>query len=886
MEGLIPFLVHAMKKQRPHNSYRSVSVGSSRSYHVLVGGDANSSTVEGSSHRRTKSEFKAPTTDFLEQRSGFGCMPQTKSYKRSSTNSTPNSFQVSKSKYWLLPHARGLELKPRREGFPSGAKKEWGLSPKAKVRVLHTAQLNVTWSTRDESSAENSGRAPPINSSKISKRLMVISIYGRVDIFDMVDIDLFIVVALNMMVLKLGYTCKSEPMFYNYLRPLTSLDEGLYALACKEDVRCQVTLVRSFKLIDVYIEHGVITLDSYLWAPRFRATLEEINDLLVALQQTELKKSETQSELLVSEEPDVGRTQEPILEEVSIQEPIMAEVSTQEPIMREDFSVEDVVIEDYVSSREDAAQYNGEFNESARNEENEIVEPDIDVHLFGISMDLPFDNISVTNLVPDNVLETEDVDASIRMVSTVTMKFLTLKEAKDRVYLPFIESKRNLMLCKNDGVRIRARCDGKVHVFTMSHGDVPTGPKRRMEPGPNESSGPTTMSKKRKNTSISADSQESTSGLDAHDKGDLCPWVFWVLEHAEEICCLDGAFMKRPFLGQVLVAVGLDSNNGIYPLAYALVEAESKSSWCQFLQCLGDEIDMVSFHPLKLCTQVQNTDIACDTYMKTRSRDGVNKHTRICCGELHLLQREKYDLLLNNICQVFNGKIVRGRDKLVIILLEYIKEYCMKRIMNVQGVIDKCTGPLTSIATRIIKSIKKEAHLMKVQWNKANKYQVSGGTTPRNISKSLLLVEYMEGNIFSQDTTNLGRPRKKRKRSKHKDEPFVKDGGNNAEASGSASRQAQQTKPAAGQGGSCRSGVGGVIGLSTAAGEGGQCDVGVSSQGSSHSRWNKSKVQTKRMSPQKRTHTQPVSQPSISSQVPVSEIRNADEREMGDGVLT
>nr|GEV53355.1 hypothetical protein [Tanacetum cinerariifolium] len=44
----------------------------------------------------------------------------------------------------LLPHARGLEFKPRRGGFPSGAKKEWGLSPKANVRVLHTAQLDVT----------------------------------------------------------------------------------------------------------------------------------------------------------------------------------------------------------------------------------------------------------------------------------------------------------------------------------------------------------------------------------------------------------------------------------------------------------------------------------------------------------------------------------------------------------------------------------------------------------------------------------------------------------------------------------------------------------------------------------------------------------------------
>ncbi|GKD36693.1 hypothetical protein Tco_1256900 [Tanacetum coccineum] len=146
---------------------------------------------------------------------------------------------------------------------------------------------------------------------------------------------------------------------------------------------------------------------------------------------------ETQSKLPVSEEPDVGRTREPIL----------AEVNTQEPIVAEEFSVEDVVLEDYVSFGEDVEQGNGQEDESAStdgqffydnegiyttyeteydvqssddagtyddddvdedflvDEENEIVEPDVDVYLFGISMDLPFDNIDVTNLVPDDVLE-------------------------------------------------------------------------------------------------------------------------------------------------------------------------------------------------------------------------------------------------------------------------------------------------------------------------------------------------------------------------------------------------------------------------------------------------------------------------------------------------
>nr|GEW24506.1 hypothetical protein [Tanacetum cinerariifolium] len=56
-------------------------------------------------------------------------------------------------------------------------------------------------------------------------------------------------------------------------------------------------------------------------------------------------------------------------------------------------------------------------------------------------------------------------------------------------------------------------------------------------------------------------------------------------------------------------------------------------------------------------------------------------------------------------------------------------------------------------------------------------------------------------------------------------------GGNNAEASSSASGQAQQTELAFGQDTSGGSGV--VIGLSAAAGEGG---AGVASQGSSRSR--------------------------------------------------
>ncbi|KAG9144836.1 hypothetical protein Leryth_018974 [Lithospermum erythrorhizon] len=41
MEGLIPLIINAIKKQRPRQSYRYLSQGSSRSYHLLLSADSS-----------------------------------------------------------------------------------------------------------------------------------------------------------------------------------------------------------------------------------------------------------------------------------------------------------------------------------------------------------------------------------------------------------------------------------------------------------------------------------------------------------------------------------------------------------------------------------------------------------------------------------------------------------------------------------------------------------------------------------------------------------------------------------------------------------------------------------------------------------------------------
>ncbi|CAI9280173.1 unnamed protein product [Lactuca saligna] len=178
---------------------------------------------------------------------------------------------------------------------------------------------------------------------------------------------------------------------------------------------------------------------------------------------------------------------------------------------------------------------------------------------------------------------------------------------------------------------------------------------------------------------------------------------------------LDGAFMKGPFPGQVLTAVGLDSNNGIYPLAYAIVESENTASWKWFLENLGDDLELGSNSNYTFISDRQKgLQIAVDQLFpnaehrycirhihdnmrkkwgQTEYRDHLwrcasattipefehlmkefSEYDKEACQWLkqippvhwarsHFSGRAVSDVLISNMCEVFNGKIEKGRDK-------------------------------------------------------------------------------------------------------------------------------------------------------------------------------------------------------------------------------
>lgn len=82
-------------------------------------------------------------------------------------------------------------------------------------------------------------------------------------------------------------------------------------------------------------------------------------------------------------------------------------------------------------------------------------------------------------------------------------------------------------------------------------------------------------------------------------------------------------------------------------------------------------------------------------------------------------------LLLNNICEVFCSQLNDVRDKSIIVCLEYIREYLVKRIVVVQQIIERSVGQLTPTVQAMVDRNKKEATDCVVEWIAASLYKVS-----------------------------------------------------------------------------------------------------------------------------------------------------------------
>nr|GEU86982.1 hypothetical protein [Tanacetum cinerariifolium] len=676
----------------------------------------------------------------------------------------------------------------------------------------------------------------------------------------MVDIDLFTVIALNMMVLQLGYTGKFEPLFYNYLRPLSSLDEGLYPLACEDDVHFLASLIRSLSCLSS-IECGFTVVNSYqrsiphvIEYVRRELSFEKTKldgeagfcdvvgngidisglsndesfrfddfDLNVNLTlDLNISQTETQEEVPMSEVPVFEASNDHVVNESSDVGSTKEHVIVNEVV---DGSGEEDVV--HGSGEEDFEQGNGhEAFEETSDEKNEIVEPNVNVHLFSISKDVPFDEILV-KAVQDWLKR--DLELQISMSKAFKAKAKAKMEVKGDHILHYVMLKDFVAELQSTNLKTTVKITVKRNTdLSLPTRSIVLNLEVLLNAKPPHLISPCLSMECNQYVLI----QIHHGGIFHKFSGKR-----YVYGHVDICDMVDIDLFTVIALNMMVLQLGYTGK--FEPLFYNYLRP--LSSLDEWLYPLVIEYVMreLSFEKTKLdgeagfCDVVEEVPMSEVPLFEASNDHVVNEPSDVGSTKEHVIVNEVVDgsgeedvvhgsgeedfeqgnghegfektsgralsdLLFNNICEVFNSK---GKDKPVITLLEYIREYCMKRIMNVKSVNDKCTGPLTPTVTRIMKSIKKDAHLMKVQWNKGTKYQVSGsfgdkyvvdvvamtcscrkwestwisckyvvagywymalndqgeGTTPRSLDKFLLFVDYMKGNILSRVSgANIG----------------------------------------------------------------------------------------------------------------------------------
>ncbi|KAL6321992.1 hypothetical protein AAG906_035912 [Vitis piasezkii] len=231
---------------------------------------------------------------------------------------------------------------------------------------------------------------------------------------------------------------------------------------------------------------------------------------------------------------------------------------------------------------------------------------------------------------------------------------------------------------------------------------------------------------------------------------------------------IDGCHLKGTTGGQLLVAVGKDGNDNIFPIAFAIVEIENKSSWTWFLQCLLDDIGHVdengwglveTFKDLmpnaehRFCVRHLHANFKKDfpgkvlkDAMWSAARATTKNSFDFHMDELKKLDvkayewlvkldvrtwsrhafnpRSKSDTLVNNIAESFNAWILEARDKPVLTMMEIIRVMLMQRLQTKRDHMRRYEGRVCPRIYKKLERIKSEVGHCISRWNGESKYEV------------------------------------------------------------------------------------------------------------------------------------------------------------------
>ncbi|KAL4290237.1 hypothetical protein GQ457_14G002510 [Hibiscus cannabinus] len=201
---------------------------------------------------------------------------------------------------------------------------------------------------------------------------------------------------------------------------------------------------------------------------------------------------------------------------------------------------------------------------------------------------------------------------------------------------------------------------------------------------------------------------------------------------------VDGCFLKHVTRGELIVAVGRDGNNQMFPVAWTIVEVEGKESWKWFLTKLirgGNGSTFVEDFDdqLKILEGMRPTS--------TNDMLGIPPQH---WSRAYFSGESKCDVVDNNLSEAFNGWIVDARCYPIINMLEEIRKMVMQRMHVKRTASSKWK---TNIAPRPLQKFERNmdvSNQCKLVWNGDGGFEVTDGGNQHTVDLNNMRCTCME----------------------------------------------------------------------------------------------------------------------------------------------
>ncbi|KAF7802871.1 uncharacterized protein G2W53_041982 [Senna tora] len=201
-------------------------------------------------------------------------------------------------------------------------------------------------------------------------------------------------------------------------------------------------------------------------------------------------------------------------------------------------------------------------------------------------------------------------------------------------------------------------------------------------------------------------------------------------------------------------SIGRDPNDQMLPIAFAVVEAETKDSWSWFLSLLIEDIGVAAsrdsvFGIYTTTSEKKFSGLHLKKMMWSATKATYQQEWERAMLEIKKVNESAYqhlkeipprfwtksafrpgpkcDQLLNNMCETFNAVILKAREKPIVTMLDDIKVYLMERWAKNRKDAEKLQSQavLPKIQKRLDKEFQESGKSLP-RWAGEKKYEVKG----------------------------------------------------------------------------------------------------------------------------------------------------------------